>query len=739
MRYLLIAVLSLLASNALSQVAFEQGGAAQIVNNGDTLSNAFIGGFNNPIFSNLDFNQDGFQDLYVFDHADNTQYLYEHIGIADSLAFIPRPDLVANLPDTLMNFWAKLVDYDRDGDMDIFAGVPGGVVLHKNLTQETGDFSFAIGTQKIKTSYFGFESALYVASVDIPAIVDVDGDGDIDVLTYDVTGQRVEWHENMQADSGWATDSMRCTMASECWGHFRELYDITTNYYDVSLNLPACDVPIPKTTHIGGAILGLNLNADTLMDIVVSDVDVGYMIALQNAGATNYAHIDTAFLHFPNPSPMLMNVFPAGSHVDLNGDDIRDLILAPHQRDNNNDFSAVWRYKNQGADDDPDFEIMETAFLQDQMLDLGTMTMPYAQDFNGDGLKDLVLVVGERFVADSAAKTGQFYYFENIGDSTHAVFDYDPMPVLGYVTDTLGGSVFPRFAMADLDSDGLSDLFLFYSNFGLLHLEATTNGSGFPTFTQLSSTLPDLQSNNIRQGHPEFYDVDGDSDYDLLIATRSGKIAYYENIGDSTAFDFKFVTDNYGNVDVSPANGHHTLRIRTLANDSLPSMVIGTPKGQLVRLDSISANDTAQRTFTELVPGGWFGRSPSLEVLHTRVDTDSVRVNYVLGQWLGGAKLYSQVIFDAYNPLADTDTLISNLPEQLPRMRVYPNPVTDALTLELESPGNIRIEAVNGKAILRDGFDAGTHELQLGNLPAGMYILRYTHRQTEETQKLIVR
>ena len=78
--------------------------------------------------------------------------------------------------------------------------------------------------------------ALYVSSSDIPAIVDVDFDGDIDVLTFHIGGEYLRYHKNMSRELYGHSDSLVFELKNECWGAFRE--DVSTN--SVFLNEGEC-------------------------------------------------------------------------------------------------------------------------------------------------------------------------------------------------------------------------------------------------------------------------------------------------------------------------------------------------------------------------------------------------------------------------------------------------------------------------------------------------------------------
>ncbi len=737
MRNLIIVCLCLLAGQALGQSTIRRGGDVQLQLNGAELPHGFVGGLNNPLFANIDLNGDAYPDLHIFDHGDNSQYLFEHSGNAGSGEFIHRPDLEHLLPDTLNGNWMRLADFDRDGDQDIFSGYAGGVYVHVNQRIPTGQLGFETRTTPLRSDYFAFESNLYVAPVDVPAFTDIDGDGDIDVLTYDVTGGQVEWHRNMQVDSGWAADSMKFILTSQCWGHFLEVYDIQTMTYDVNINQTPCDQPAGKTMHAGGTLLPINLNADSLMDLVVSDVDVEYTIGLRNGGATNYASMDSVINPWPPSYPVSLSVFPSLSYADVTGDGTPDLLAAPYQLDNFNDYAAVWRYTNTGQVDLPTFDFQEENFLQSGMLDGGTHAVPLVHDFNGDSLPDLLLAIGERFIAPWQEKPGVFYFYANIGDSSQAVFDA-PVQVLENATVLMGNLPQQQHTVGDLDADGRLDMLVGYGNEKMLRLEANGNfTNGFPDMDTVPFSLPELGFNGLLNPMPELYDLDADGDLDLFVGQRNGRLAYFENQGDSSSPDFVLITQNFGKFDASNANGQLHVRVRTLGADTLPSLVLGTASGQFLRLDSLSADTSQTQTLLPFLEDFALTRSPALEVLTTRASDDSLRVNYLVGRWLGGLQLYSEQIFAPDTSVSDSDTTISRSELLSDGLRAYPNPVKAQLVVETPAPGQLSLYDAAGRLCLRRSVARGNQTLELQELPQGVYLLELRTPQKHYTGQIV--
>ncbi len=55
--------------------------------------------------------------------------------------------------------------------------------------------------------------------------------------------------------------------------------------------------------------------------------------------------------------------------------------------------------------------------------------------------------------------------------------------------------------------------------------------------------LPIPFTGGMTDSKPEFVDIDGDGDYDVFIGDNSGKLWYFENVGDSLNPVWEFVSD----------------------------------------------------------------------------------------------------------------------------------------------------------------------------------------------------
>ena len=153
--------------------------------NSAAYKNPFTGGTRAAQLSKVDLNQDGIEDLLLFDRAGNvyTSYIAQSVNNTD---YIHDPSWVKNFPN--LKIWMTMVDYNQDGIKDIFSfpdssGIPGVQVWTGKVEDGFLAFDKVRFPDEIEDILFypisNGSTQVYVGVIDIPVIDDVDGDGDI--------------------------------------------------------------------------------------------------------------------------------------------------------------------------------------------------------------------------------------------------------------------------------------------------------------------------------------------------------------------------------------------------------------------------------------------------------------------------------------------------------------------------------------------------------------------------------
>ncbi|MEM7504739.1 MAG: VCBS repeat-containing protein, partial [Pseudomonadota bacterium] len=392
-------------------------------------------------------------------------------------------------------------------------------------------------------------------SSDIAHIGDVDDDGDIDILSWSVSGNRVDFHKNYAMENDGNCDSLRLQIETGCWGDFAE----SAINNQVILNAPCRseiveedDRPaLSSAAHTGGTILALDLDDDRDKEIVIGDISFDNLVALTNGGDLNSALITSSDTVFPmnNQStiPAEVYTFPAAYYLDVDNDSVKDLIVAPNVSNGGENFSNVWLYKNEGTDSLPAFTYQSNRFLSDGMIELGTGAHPTFYDIDADGKKDLI--VGNFGYSDAGAGDfdSKLAYYRNVGSTGAPEYELISRDYFGLSAEDLFG-IYPTFG--DLDGDGDDDLLVGHVD-GVLSLFENISGSGNPS----NYSLSELEYADIDVGSaaaPQLIDLNRDGLLDLVIGERSGTIQYYANTGTATNAVFSDVPtiDSLGVIDV---------------------------------------------------------------------------------------------------------------------------------------------------------------------------------------------
>ncbi len=497
---------------------------------GDTLKNAWSGGLHAPQVSTMDLTGDGQEELVVFDRMDGRVLVFEREG-SD---WLHRPHLSLYFPR--LHHWMLLRDYDGDGDKDLFTATPVGsnVRLWRNVSPPGSPPLWQLAYDTLKSIYYGYSTYLYSGFIDIPGIADIDGDGDMDLLVYEVLGTLMEWHRNQAMELFNRADTMVLEMASSCWGHVYENYDYNTNQFSFSTYFCGPGQRPQRVHHAGGAILPIQLNGDTLIDLVVGDFGPPYLIAGLNTGTRTVAHIDAATAQAPYPlsNPAFMPDFPAAFYEDVTGDGIPDLLVANNDGLAGTDRNSLWLYPNIGRVDSPAWAPPIIGWLHNTMIDIGTSAHPTFTDLNADGYPDLILSCRQSY--QPSGPVARAWLFSG-GPQGFVLADSNWLNLPQYAN-----LLAPIFTAGDIDGNQKRDLLMGTSTGAIWRWEETAPNSG--SFQLLSQSFLSVSS----EAAPLLYDIDNDNDLDLIVGTRNGRLSLFINQSGS----FQLLTDFLGQIEV---------------------------------------------------------------------------------------------------------------------------------------------------------------------------------------------
>ena len=716
-----------------------------LLHSGNNLRNlqwTYTGGLNACQFCSIDLNLDGIADLLIFDRHGNRKLTFISSEAPGASGYSFAPEYALKMPD--LHDWVITADYNCDGKMDIFTYSAGGVRVFKNISDTT--LKFEIVTDLLESWYYNGYVGILVTSVDYPAIADIDGDGDLDLLTFFGLGSYVEYHKNFSMEKYGNCDRLDYKLSDHCWGRFSE--SESGNRIVLNAVCPTQKKPFLRENnprHTGSTLLATDLNNDGLKDLILGDYDYPGLIALYNGGTVDSALMVSQDTAFPaGTKPVKLFSFPSVSLIDIDRDGLKDLVVSPFDPGlyTSDNYNCVWFYRNTGTANQPVFEFSSDRLFRDQTLDFGTAAHPVLYDFDNDGLQDLF--VGNDGYYDSSwyyngqlksQYTGRISWFKNTGTQSN--------PVFSNVTDDFANisnlglrGIYPTFA--DVNNDGITDLVI-GCNDGTLILFPQKPSSGI--IPQFYTPVKNWQNIDVGDySAPQFFDIDRDQIPELIVGERNGNLNYYKNQGSVSSVKFDLVTDSLGKINVTNYNlSYYGFSVPCFHrdNDGSTFLLVGSDEGRIHLFRNIDNNlkgkfeaiDSLYRWIAANPADTLFGWQTSPAIGHL---TDKTEFDMITGNFSGGLNYVSK------RPQAIIIPGLKELPARInPSFILYPNPANRNATIVY--PGNFTensteysygyIYNIFGKLILKFPI-TGKSEISTSDFPEGIYIIRCAGKTT---------
>jgi hypothetical protein len=471
-----------------------------------------------------------------------------------------------------------LADLDGDGDLDLLVGGENGHlrVFVNEGTPQSALWSF---TSDWCDSAVGARAC--------PALADIDGDGDPDLFVGDREG-RVAYFRN----SGGSTPSS-----------FVKVIDF---YESIDVGADAA----PSLVDIDG---------DSDLDLFLGRGD-GRLSFYRNSG-TRLAPAWSLVTDYYDSIDVGANSVPSFADMDADGD--FDLFLGEDQ-------GNVNFFRNVGSATLADWELVSTEY---NSISSGRRSAPTFADLDQDG--DLDFLIGN--------DDGRLRFYENEG-SPH-------LPSWTPITDNymfLDLGAYSAPALADIDADGDDDLFLGEES-GKIKFYRTERVIPLPEWSKVTDSYFAIEAGDYSS--PEFGDVDADGDLDLIVGRKDGRIEFYRNDGTPQSALWSFEPNRLDFVDVS---GYASPALGDIDGDADLDLLVGQTYGKIFfyRNDGTASVPywvLVTDTF-ESIDAGWYS-SPALGDLDLDGDLDlfignSDGLNLYLNQ--GSAREFSFQLWTTY-------------------------------------------------------------------------------------------
>ncbi|NND06514.1 MAG: T9SS type A sorting domain-containing protein [Saprospiraceae bacterium] len=585
-----------------------------------------------PVF--VDFDEDGDRDLFLFIEADSKSgareeaiRYYENTDngfVRGSVSQFPEDIGYPILLDsaTFINMAGSFADFDEDGDLDLFLGADYGDLRY--LTNNDGVFEAVIGEGD------PFDGFTFAADV-VPAMGDVDGDGDVDAfighgdtlhLYINDGGVMSEVPFAVQDDADDAAPSLididndgdldLVVGIGNKYGELLFFENVDGNYDQKEHPLTDVSVlPDPRpafadvdgdgdldliTGNDEGSLMLYNLNESAYEEKAFNslnllaednglapeffdyddDGDVDLFMGTADGNLLYYENTDGALaLKTNNDLPEIADTssssVPIFTDIDSDGD--ADLVVGH--------YSGILLYENTASGRDAAPYVLADS-LDNPFHGLSTMNnlVPTLADFDADG--DLDLLVGNKY--------GTLEYFVNNDGTYEAVADspFAEFDVGGYSAPSLD----------DIDADGDLDLTI-ANSVGRVNIWENDEGD-FKRLLEDENPFHDFNFHDdviLSRG-----DLDGDGDLDVIVGNDIHMIFYLENTTSSVSTDDRQDVSQETNVFPNPVT--HTVQIEAAWNEREALIEVFDFQGRLLREQKFFG--TTERLDLSTLPSGTY-------------------------------------------------------------------------------------------------------------------------------------
>ena len=529
----------------------------------------FLGGIDSPKEALGDIDTDGDMDLFLL-YEDGQLNFFRNIGTASNFNFTLEKQ---SLIDASVGSWFRFADINGDGKKDLFCdNGAAGMRYYQNastIPAQPGGLIFNLVSANFQDIDAEFNN--------VPAFVDLDGDGDLDFFSGRQVGTLAFYRNIGTATSpnfAFVTDFYDSLSTFETAPPCTALASVSAKASKQSFHLSVSTSDLKNSSgHGANNIEFADIDADGDYDFFWGDINNINMYFFENRGSAAVSDlVKTSNCYLP------FNTFGFNtpSFGDLDGDGDMDGLVGAANPGNNID-NLVYLF-NFGSPDASNFFVLTKNFLRG--TDIGSYCSPQLVDIDGDCDRDLI----------TGSTSGRLYFFRNNGNGGSPSFEL--------VSSNFGNLNFGEFnatpipAFVDIDADGDFDLFVGKDGDGTISFYRNIGNAQAPAFSLVTGQYLGLTVNTLPVC--SFADMDGDGDLDLFVGewkfTGNANVRFYRNQG--TAQNANFVLES---AQLLPP-GSRIQTIPTLADydaDSDFDLFVGALDGTI----QLFQNDGSARSF----------------------------------------------------------------------------------------------------------------------------------------------
>jgi hypothetical protein len=389
--------------------------------------------------------------------------------------------------------------------------------------------------------------------------------------------------------------------------------------------------------------------------------------------------------------------------------------------------TVAWYYEN--TDNDSILlNLIKKDFLVGEMIDLGRSSNAAIADINGDGLLDILCGHFAYTRSFQSYRTALAYY-QNTGTPVDPAFTLIDSDYGGFSSLNERG-LSPNFG--DIDGDADLDLIIGSAD-GSLKLITNTAGAGNPmTWGPVQLNYKGINVGDFST--PQFVDIDRDNDLDLMVGNYIGQLSFFENTGSAVGASFSATpTNNTFGFDLNSFGSGYAAPF-FYDNNGAYELFLGHELGGIIQLGNIDGNitgiyDTLSLQFENIFNGKFS------TIAIADFDGDDT-LDYLLGNVRGGFSLYTYESQDTIISNNSRNEILTNT------ITVFPNPGAGVYHLKFANkPTELNVKVFDrlGRNILNfsDDNPETIFHFDISKLNPDLYIIEVLTEKEKFYAKII--
>ncbi|SEJ21024.1 Por secretion system C-terminal sorting domain-containing protein [Cyclobacterium xiamenense] len=691
--YLILFLSLFLILRSTAQDLFRLAGdTPQVTISGVELPMPFAGGINAAQVQEFDLNGDGREELVIWDI--NAGRIHAYAFTESGYRYFPGAAYY--FPDDINGF-LLLADFNGDGKKDLFTGSPFGIKAYRNGGTTADQFPDWV----VERDFLRLESGSNLTAniLDVPLIEDLDGDGDLDILTFNfATGDYLEFFKNTSVERTGQPSVDGFASAVTRWGKFEFCGCGAISFGLTCAGQPMADrepdADLLRTLHSGGhTLLYRDFDNDGVKDLLIGQDQCEVLYYLPNEGSDTEPVFQTFTNDLPGFGPLPeFPIFHSAFVLEEN------LLVSSHSSEpiinTGSDFSRSMYLLQPGLSG----TIETSGFLQDRMVDLGENSRPY---FLGNRLQGSLFVAAN--ILDPKGVQGRIFEMEWADNQIRLVnedyLDLSALEVLepSYQRFTSAANQTYHLITGDVYNGQIPE-----KQIWLLPFDAPEE--------RVSLRIPDFTLRGMDQ---VYFFHDSREDY-LLLARQTGELLLFSLALDGSPEvrllerEFLGFADNpvSRNLTVAVSSGPEPYLVAVDQRGVLYSSVdiLGAPETTPVSIQlegrTFERTRYGRNTWISLVPG-LLGEKPDL----------------IIGNRAGGLEYLSRIP----NPDEGDAEVLKAL--------VFPNPSEDNIVQLVVNQAGVTVSVYDSTGkLLKSGLpltENERNELNLWGYPPALYLLEF--------------